>query len=510
MELQGLNKHEALTALSERYGCPWIEYDEQITAPLLLLLRLDLEELKKEGWFPRRIENGRADVIASAPSPELAQRIKTLLGCEAVDFQVTLPADLYRIIENNQDINPGFSPSAGRTPLARVRTYLAGRRSLFAHYRTLLAKARTGLAFVRTGFAFITISLLFVRILGTGYFLILELPLLVTGTIMLLDGLKWYFPVRKIYAGLPVCATTEPTGGTSVLEVYNETDTPFFKRTGVVPGAAELRNGWSSLSPVMRRRYLASDRTDFAEERTVLACFRTRMAMARTGLAFTRSGLAFLSLGFGLIRHFHASRWLPFDLGLIVIGGLMAIEGFFWYFHGGRQAGVEGLISVKKKFSMSSIWDSFFPHQHPLPAGTDEQARPLPVKSSYAPGVWATTGVALERTVLAERRNVMARLRTVMARARTGFAFIRTGRSIFMIGVAFLMYFYGSNDIGWSIFTYSMIVIGLVLMADGFYWALPAERIKSEFPYCYCDMEITIPDYGTPGRFWKKAVFSNE
>jgi len=26
-----------------------------------------------------------------------------------------------------------------------------------------------------------------------------------------------------------------------------------------------------------------------------------------------------------------------------VIGGLMAIEGFFWYFNGGRQAGVEGL-----------------------------------------------------------------------------------------------------------------------------------------------------------------------
>lgn len=509
MELQGLYKHEALTELSERYGCPWLEYDEQITAPMLLRLRLDLEELKKEGWFPRRIENGRATVIASAPSPELAQRISTLLGCEAVDFQVTLPADLHRIIEHNQDVNPGFSPTAGRTPLAKVRTYLAGRRSLFAHYRTLLAKARTGLAFVRTGFAFITISLLFIRIMGAGYFLFLEVPLLVIGIIMLYDGLKWYFPVRKIYAGLPVCTTTEPTGGTSVLEVCNETETPRFMRTGIVPGAAELRAGWAGLSPVMRRRYLASDRTDFAEERTVLSCFRTRMAMARTGLAFTRSGLAFLSLGFGLVRHFHASRWLAFDLGLIVIGGLMAIEGFFWYFNGGRQAGIAGLASVQKKFSMSSIWDFFFPHQYIFP-GTGKKSRPLPVKSSYAPGVWATTGVALERTVLAERRNVMARLRTVMARARTGFAFIRTGRSIFLIGVAFFMYFYGSGGIGWSIFTYTMIAAGLVLMADGFYWALPAERIKSEFPYCYCDMEITIPDYGTPGRFWQKAVFSNE
>ncbi len=509
MELQGLNKHEALTALSERYGCPWLEYDEQITAPLLLLLRFDLEELKKEGWFPRRIENGRAAVIALTPGPELAQRIKNLLGCEAVDFQVTLPADLYHIIENNQDVNPGFPPSAGRTPLARVRTYLTGGRSLFAYYRTLLAKARTGLAFVRTGFSFITISLLFVQILGAGYLLFLEVPLLVTGIIMLYDGIKWYLPVRKIYGGLPVCTATEPTDGTSVLEVYNETEVPFFIRSGIVPGAAELRAGWTSLSPVMRRRYLASDRTDFAEERTLLACFRTRMAMARTGLAFTRSGIAFLGLGFGLVRHFHDSRWLSFDLGLIVVGGLMIIEGFFWYFNGGRQAGVEGLVSVKKNFFMPSIWDSFFPHKHPL-SGAGEPTRPLPVKSSYAPGVWATTGLALERTVLAERRSVMSRLRTVMARARTGFAFVRTGRSIFLVGVAFFLYFYGSSGIGWSIFTYVMMIIGLVLMADGFYWALPAERIKSQFPYCYCDMEMPIPDYGTPGRFWKKAVFSNE
>ncbi len=508
MKLQGLSKYEALTALSERYDCPWLEYNEQITAPMRLLVRLDLEKLKQEGWFPRRVENGQADVIASAPSSELAQRIKTLLGCEAVDFKVTLPTDLYRIIEHNQDINPGFSPSAGRTPLAKVRTHLAVRRSLFAHYRTMLAKARTGLAFVRTGLAFVAISLLFIRIMGTGYLLFLEVPLLIAGIFMLYDGLRWYFPVRKIYADLPACATTEPTGGTSVLEMYNEAETVMFKRTSTVPGAAESRAEWNSLSPLTRRHYLASDRTDFAEERTLLACFRTRMAMARTGLAFTRSGLAFLSLGFGLIRHFHVSNWLPFDLGLVVVGGLMAVEGFFWYFNGGRHAGIAGLASVKEKFSMSSIWDCFFPHS--LPTGIDERARPLPVKSSYAPGVWATTGLALERTMLAERRNAMARLRTVMARARTGFAFIRTGRNIFMIGMAFLMYFYGSNDIGWSIFTYTMIILGLILMVDGFYWALPAERIKSQLPYCYCDMEIATPDYGTPGRFWKKAVFSNE
>ncbi|MEJ2032192.1 MAG: DUF202 domain-containing protein [Deltaproteobacteria bacterium] len=506
----GLKKYEMLAALGERHGCPWVEYSERVTAPAPLLWRLDLEKLKTAGWFPRSVANGKATVIALEPGPALAAAIKEMLGVETVDFQVTLPEDLIRIIEHNQDVNPHFPPSAGRTPLARVRTLLAGRRSLYAHYRTLLAKSRTGLAFIRTGLSFITIALLFIRVLGTGYLLFLEVPLLVSGIVMVYDGLKWYLPVRKINARLPICSGTEPTGGASVLEVYNQEETPFFVRTGEVEGAAGLRADWTSLTPVMRRRYLASDRTDYAEERTVLACFRTRMAKARTGLAFTRTGLAFLSLGFGLIRHFHASRWLAFDVGLIVVGTAMAIEGFLWYFSG-RQAGVSGMAAVRKKSSMETIWDFFFPHRYLLPsAKCPVYPGTLPVKSSHVPGIWATTGVALERTVLAERRNVMSRLRTVMARARTGFAFIRTGRNIFMIGLAFFMYFYGSSGIGWSIFTYAMMAIGLLLMVDGFYWGVPAERFKQQFPYCFGDMEITIPDYGTPCRFWKKAVFSND
>ncbi|MFA6465741.1 MAG: DUF202 domain-containing protein, partial [Desulfurivibrionaceae bacterium] len=244
------------------------------------------------------------------------------------------------------------------------------------------------------------------------------------------------------------------------------------------------------------------------EERTVLACFRTRLAKARTGLAFTRTGFAFISIGLGLLRQFHASRWLAFDLGLIGIGSLMALEGFFWYFRG-RKAGVEGLDSVQKKTRMSSIWDYYFPHSHVLP-GPERNPMTLPVRSSHAPGIWATTGVALERTVLAERRNVMARLRTVMARARTGFAFIRTGLSLFSIGVAFLLFFDDTGGAGWAAFTYVMMAVGLFLVGDGFAWSIPAERMRRQFPYCYGDMEITIPDYGVPARFWKTVVFSND
>jgi len=49
-----------------------------------------------------------------------------------------------------------------------------------------------------------------------------------------------------------------------------------------------------------------------------------------------------------------------------------------------------------------------------------------------------------------------------------------------------------------------------LFVADGLYWHLPAERMRKEFPYCYCDVEITVPDYGKPSRMWRTAVFSHD
>jgi len=507
LQLRGLEKLAALRDLSERHGCDWVEYQEKISQPLPVLNKLDLDRLKIDLWFPHTVESEGATIVACHPGPELAEKIKKILGVTKIDFLVALPHDLIRIIEHNQDVNPGFPASSGRTPLARVRTYLAGRRSLLAHYRTMLAKSRTGLAFIRTGLSCITIALLFIRIIGNGWLLLLEGPLLLVGCVMAFDGVKWYLPARQLKSRLPVCRNTGPTGGTTILTVSAEEDFPLFSRSPEITGARELRQNWTNLSPVMRRRFLASDRTDYAEERTVLACLRTRMAKARTGLAFVRTGIAFVSLGLGLTRHFHLSRWLAFDLGLVAVGAAMVLEGFLWYYRG-RPAGVEGEASVRQSFQTSTIWDYFFPHRH-FPPGPNVIALTLPVKSSDRPGIWATTGVALERTMLAERRNVMARLRTVMARGRTGFAFIRTGLSLALIGIAFVLYF-GAASTGWNLFNWLMITAGLLLIGDGLYWGLPAERTRSQFPYCFGDMEITIPDYGIPARSWRKAVFSNE
>jgi uncharacterized membrane protein YidH (DUF202 family) len=503
---RGINKHEVLFCLSEYYGLPYVEYDESIIASYFLTLRLDMEKLKQALWFPRWVNEGRAEVIANRPDdPSVVEDIKKTLKVEQIEFTVALPSDIIRIIEHNFDVNPGYSFSGGRTPLARVRTYLAYRRSTYAHYRTLFAKGRTGLAFVRTGVSFIVIALLFLRIFGLGISTILEAPVLLAGIVMVYDGIKWYLPARRI-AKQPVHDTcTEPDWGVCVLQETTGADgLPTFRRSEAVKGAGDLRGGWENLSPVMRRRFLASDRTDMAEERTALAGHRTKLARARTGLAFTRTGIAFIGLGIGLLRQFHAGKWTILDASLIAAGVLMSVEGLFWYF-GERKAGITSMRSVLAAVNKESIWDRVFPLRHNRLGRVNDSP---PVSESQLPGVWATTGVALERTVLADRRCVMARLRTVMAVARTGLAFVRTGITVFAVGAG-LMAFFGADAAGWTAFNILLMITGLALIVDGYYWIIPTDRIAAQYPYCYGDMEITIPNYAVPPRSWKTVIFNH-
>jgi len=508
---KGVPKHEVLFCLSGYYGFPFIEYDENVTAPYLLVKRLDMEKLMQNLWFPLSAGQNKAEVIVHDPhNASVIEDIKKTLGVEEISFLIALPSDLIKIIENNYDLNPGFPRSAGRTPLALVRTFLAERRSKLSCYRTSLAKGRTGLAFLRTGISFVTIAVVLFRIFGFGYLTILETAFLIAGVVMSYDGLIWYLPGRKTGSKKVDCSSTEPTGGTTILEISNPGNYPCFKRSAIIRGAEELYNDWSNLSPVMRRRFLASDRTDLAEERTTLACHRTVMARARTGLAFTRTGIAFIGIGIALLRlkEFRTGPWTVFDVALILIGVLMALEGFYWYLPG-RSSGIECFELVKKASDKKNIWDFVFPPEHYRLNLEDIRGSVPPVKQSHSPGIWATTGLALERTVLAERRNVMARLRTVMARSRTGMSFIRTGMSISSVGMGLLVYF-GTGSVSWTVFDILLILAGLLFIADGLYWHLPAEKIRKQFPYCFGEMEIMIPDYGKPVRSWKKIVFSHD
>jgi uncharacterized membrane protein YidH (DUF202 family) len=505
----GVPKYEILFSLTGYYGCPFAEYDEDVVVSRDITRGLDMERLKKDLWLPVSVKGGSAEVIAYLPdSPVLQGEIKRALGVSDIKFMVALPHDITRMVENNQDLNPKFPPPAGRTPLAKTRTFLANRRSQLAFYRTELARGRTGLAFLRTGISFITIAVMLYRIFGLGYLVIAEAVLLISGIAMAVDGLTWYLPARKAGSKRLDCRSTEPTWGTTVLETLEPGAAPAFTRTGGVDGSAKLRESWDNLAPVMRRRFLASDRTDMAEERTTLACYRTAMARARTGLSFTRTGIAFIGLGVAFLRYFHAGPWTAFDFTLILLGILMSLEGFHWYIPG-RRAGVEGHLSVMASLGRESIWDFVFPPVHKRPDPEDFFAYSLPVKGSHAPGIWATTGLALERTVLADRRNVMARLRTTMARSRTGMAFVRTGMVMSSVGMGLLVYF-GAKSAAWTALDIMLILTGAALIADGLFWHIPAEKVRRQFPYCFADIEITIPDYGSPSRHWKKAVFSHD
>jgi uncharacterized membrane protein YidH (DUF202 family) len=507
---RGVPKHQVLLCLAEYYGHPFVEFDEGLIAPDENLRQVDLERLKQMLWFPLSVRGGQAYIIACDPhNRSLAKEIRGMLRVELINWLVALPSDLIRIIENNQDVNPHFPPSAGRTALAKLRTYLADLRTAMAGYRTVLAKGRTGLAFMRTGMACLAVGLVLFRVFGLGYLTILEAILLVVGTVMAADGLLWYLPARREGGRPPSYPVTEPTFGTTVLERREPGDNHGFARTAPIQGADKLRAKWNRLTPVMRRRFLAIDRTDLAEERTILGYYRTIMARARTGLAFTRTGISFVGFGIALLRQFPSGGWgwTALDAIIILFGIVMGLEGLHWYVPG-RHAGEAGLSIVQRRGKAHSVWDFMFPPLHKR-TSVEDLPSTLTIEAHHEPGIWGTTGLALDRTLIADRRNLKSRLRTVMSRSRTGLAFIRTGTAMFSVGLGLLVYF-GTRSVGWAVFNVVLMAIGLVFIADGFYWHIPAERIREQFPYCYSDMEIVMPDYGKPSLSWKTVVFSHD
>ncbi|MGE5256969.1 MAG: hypothetical protein ACM3KE_09875 [Hyphomicrobiales bacterium] len=504
---KGVPKHEILRCLSERYQVPFIEFTEDIALADEWVGRLDLERLKKSLWFPLSVRGSEADVIVSNPEDaELEEEIRQTLGVHKLHMSLALPSDLIRMIEHNQDANPHFRASAGRTPLAKVRNALARLRTVLAFHRTSLAKGRTGLAMMRTGLSFNAIALVTLQVFGIGYSIIPDALLLVAGLTLSIEGLMWYLPIRRIARAMPSYTPTESTFGSTFLEMTDSGGKVRFTRADPIEGADALRTGWNRLSPVMKRRFLAIDRTDHAEERTTLSSYRTAMARARTGLAFTRTGIALIGLGIALFRQFPLSGWVAFYSFLVLVGTAMTAEGLHWYVPG-RRAGNEGLKLIKRKHEKSTIWDFMFSRlRNQFSAG--ELPTSLYIKESHSPGIWGTTGLALERTLIAERRNVKARLRTILARSRTGMAFIRTGTKIFSVGLGLLVYFGTANTL-WTACDIGLMLLGLIVVADGFYWHIPAEKTKNQFPYCFADVEILFPDYSKPTLYWKKVVFSH-
>lgn len=476
----------------------------------MILRRLDVDTLRSDLWLPLSWSEDSAEVVVCDPDNlALLSDIQEMLDVDALTLRVASRADLIRLIENSADLNVDFPTTAGRTPLAKVRTYLAGLRTRYADQRTQYARSRTGLALARTGLAFVSIAVAFLRLFGGGELLFFEIPLLILGVLAVIDGITWYLPARRETQAIKPYPPYEVPEAYTALEVSDPGGAMRFGRSRVVESAGALREDWDALSPVERRRFLANDRTNLAEERTVLAYLRTMMAKARTGLAFARTGVAFAGIGIGFLRKFHPGPWSVFDWALIVIGTAMLAEGFHWY-RPGRHAANAALDTVGKVSGRRGLWDTISPSRCLVASGHDPLAEANAPEAR--PGVWATTGLALERTTLADKRNAMSHLRTVLARSRTGMAFIRTGFSVMSVGAGLFLYFgyLGRTDALWSALYIVLIVIGLYLIGDGLYWYLPAERIKRRSSFCDSGFEIADADYSIPKSAWKREQYRHD
>src|ERR1700690_1795427 len=110
----GIPKHEILLCLSEYYNAPFVEYDEGVIVSQQIMRRIDMERLKRVQWLPLSIQQDAAEVISCYPDdPVVIEDIKKTLHVKNITFRVALAADLVRIIEHNQDLNPGLPPSPG-------------------------------------------------------------------------------------------------------------------------------------------------------------------------------------------------------------------------------------------------------------------------------------------------------------------------------------------------------------------------------------------------------------
>lgn len=486
-----------------------VYFDEAVAPSESLAAELDLEGLKALGWVPLRREGGWAWVATCREDRDTVLReAARALKVEEVSLSPASPATVRRFIEHAQDVNPEFPATAGRTALARTRTFLAGIRSEQSCYRSVLAKGRTGLSMLRTGLALATVSMVILKVFGmAGLVVVPEAILGLIGAVLVVDGLIWYIPARRLARSKPLRAPAPPGPEITVPVARLEKGHIVVTRTPPVPGAAEWVKDCERHSPIMRRRFLALERTELAMERTRQAHFRTVMSKSRTGMALVRTGISLAGLGIAFLRSIHVHPTDAFGIALVAVGTVLTLEGLSWYVSG-RGAGRTSLDEAERAEGKSGAWSMLLPpvqEEH-----EDRRYRCVPlVLPGCSPGIWGTTGLALERTLLAERRNVMSRFRTSLACSRTGMAYVRTGANFVAVGLGLLVTGTGPG-LGWIVLESAIMAVGVLLLADGLYWHLPARRNRWQIPFCEWELEITVPDYSLPPGQWKSFVLGGD
>jgi uncharacterized membrane protein YidH (DUF202 family) len=329
-----------LRAISNYYGCHFIEYDERMPVPPELLVNLDGDILLRSLWFPV-IRDGETVIIAAnnPHDPVLLNEVRSFIPAEKYEFLVALREDIKWFIQDFLHEKPGHLIGTERTGLAFWRNTMAKWRTRLACYRNDLAKARTDLAFLRLGLGIIAIAdtLKYTHRLPSifDYW-----SMIVLGMSLVIFGSSGYLRIRK--------SVMKPPGKQTLVEVTAATlhfleNYHFIENAAVTYGKKEtmlarlgdfLANHCTILYPTppsRERIHLARERNVLAAQRTVASCYRTIYARARTGLSFIRTGIVFSSVGFGLMHYFGLSILTISDSVLIIVGIMMVIDGLLWY-----------------------------------------------------------------------------------------------------------------------------------------------------------------------------------
>ncbi|MGC2062440.1 MAG: hypothetical protein WA610_05635 [Thermodesulfovibrionales bacterium] len=337
----GVSRYEVLKALSDYYGCPFVEYDERMPIPPELLTGIDGERLSMSQWFPI-IRDGSTVVIA-ANNPEdqtLRDEVRKYIQAETYEFWVALGDDIQWFVQDFLHAKPGQLIGTERTGLAFWRNTMAQWRTRLACYRTDLAKARTDLAFLRWGLGFIALADVLMRRQEVESFIGMHFSMIAVGISLAVFGLNGYHKIRRSRITPPGHHTlVEATAATlQFLENYHFIENAGVALTSKQTMLGRLGDFVSSHctilypSPASRERtHLARERNVLAAQRTIAACYRTIYARSRTGLAFIRTGVSFAGLGLGLTHYFGLSMLTIFDSLLIGAGALMLMDGLRWY-----------------------------------------------------------------------------------------------------------------------------------------------------------------------------------
>ena len=334
-------KEAALQALSERYGCPSVAFDERMPIPPELLAGLDGAELSRLGWFPL-IRQGDTVVVAAADprDPALEGAVRRACGVQTVEVWVSLREDIDWFIQDFLHAPAGELIGTERTGLASWRTTMAQWRTRLACYRTDLARGRTFLAVLRWGLGFVALADALLRAREQTAPAYLPGPMIAAGLSLAIFGLAGYLRIRRSRLRAPGHTTlVEVTAATlRFVEDYQLIDcapTSVPLKKTMLGRLGDQLTRYCTILPTppdsRERTHLARERTLLAAQRTVAACYRTLYARSRTGLAFIRTGVSFTGLGFGLTGYFGLGALSVLD-GLLVIAGLMmTADGLGWY-----------------------------------------------------------------------------------------------------------------------------------------------------------------------------------